>query len=211
MTTSAFAGPGRHSVYTGRATNWPMVVLNVALVASLLAAVTTTTAGNRGELVLLLLLIGVGVLLEVLTTTSIRTAAGPHGVTVRFGVLGRPRCTYRLAQIAHADVIDLPAWSVSYGFWWTPRRTSCTVRSGPTLRLRLHSGRTVTITVPDAPAAVAVIREAAHAEVTPETRSHEDARRSFSPPPPRCWPARPPRPSRRPSCPPGRPPGQTSG
>ena len=51
MTTSAFAGPGRHSVYTGRATNWPMVVLNAALVAPLLAAVSATTAGNRGALV----------------------------------------------------------------------------------------------------------------------------------------------------------------
>lgn len=160
MTTSAFAGPGRHSVYTGRATNWPMVVLSVALVVPLLA-VSNMSAGDRGALVILLLVIGVGVLLEILTSSSVRTTAGPHGVTVRFGVLGLPRCTYRLTEIAHAEVIDLKVWSVVYGFWWTPRRTCCTVRSGPTLRLTLHSGRTVTITVPDAPAAVAVIREAA--------------------------------------------------
>ena len=159
MTTSAFAGPGRHSVYTGRVTNWPMVALSVALVVPLLA-VSNMTAGDRGDLAVLLLVIGAGVLLEVLTSSSVRTAAGPNGVTVRLQC-GLPRCTYRLAQIAHAEVIDLPAWSVVYGFWWTPRRTCCTVRSGPTLRLRLHSGRMVTITVPDAPAAVAVIREAA--------------------------------------------------
>ena len=159
MTTSAFAGSGRHSVYTGRDTNWPRVVLSVALVVPLLA-LSNMSVDDRGDLVIPLL-IGAGVLLEVLTGSSVRTAAGPHGVTVRFGVLGLPRCTYRLAQIAHAEVIDLSAWSVVYGFWWTPRRTCCTVRSGPTLRLTLHSGRTVTITVPDAPAAVAVIREAA--------------------------------------------------
>ena len=159
MTTSAFAGPGRHSVYTGRATNWPMVVLSVALAVPLLA-LSDMSAGDRGDL-MILLFIGVGVLLEVLTGSSVRTAAGPQGVTVRFGVLGWPRCTYRLAQIAHAEVIDLRLWSVVYGLWWTPRRTCCTVRSGPTLRLTLHSGRTVTITVPDAAAAVAVIREAA--------------------------------------------------
>ena len=159
MTTSAFAGPGRHSVYTGRATNWPMVVLSVALAVPLLA-LSNMSAGDRGDL-MILLFIGVGVLLEVLTGSSVRTAAGPQGVTVRFGVLGWPRCTYRLAQIAHAEVIDLRLWSVVYGLWWTPRRTCCTVRSGPTLRLTLHSGRTVTITVPDAAAAVAVIREAA--------------------------------------------------
>jgi hypothetical protein len=160
MTTSAFAGPGRHSAYTGRVTNWPMVMLSIALVVPLLA-LSNMSAGDRSELVIPLLVVGVGVVLEVLTGSSVRTAAGPHGVTVRFGVLGLPRCTYRLAQIAHAEVIDLPAWSVVYGFWWTPRRTCCTLRSGPTLRLTLHSGRTVTITVPDAPAAVAVIREAA--------------------------------------------------
>lgn len=160
MTTSAFAGPGRHSVYTGRSTNWPMVVLSGALVVPLVA-LSDMSAGDRGDHVLLLLFIGVGVLLEALTSASVRIAAGPHGVTVRFGVLGLPRCTYRLAQIAHAEVIDLPVWSVTYGFWWTPRRTCCTIRSGPTLRLTLHSGRTVTITVPDAATAVAVIREAA--------------------------------------------------
>ena len=160
MTTSAFAGPGRHSVYTGRVTNWPVVVLSVALLVPLLA-LSNMSAADRGEFVVLLLVIGVGVLLEVLTASSVRTAAGPHGVTVRFGVLGLPRCTYRLAQIAQAEVVDLPVWSVVYGFWWTPRRTCCTIRSGPTLRLTLHSGRTVTITVPDAPAAVAVIREVA--------------------------------------------------
>jgi hypothetical protein len=159
MTTSAFAGPGRHSVYTGRTTNWPMVALSIALVVPLLA-LSNTSAGNRSELVIVLLVISTGVLLEMLTGSSIRTTAGPNGVTVRFGVLGWPHCTYPLAQITHAEVIDLPVWSVVYGFWWTPRRTCCTVRSGPTLRLRLHSGRTVTITVPDAPAAVAVIREA---------------------------------------------------
>lgn len=159
MTTSAFAGPGRHSVYTGQATNWPMVGLSIALVVSLLA-LSNMSLGDRGDLVILLLVI-VGALLEGLTATSVRTAAGPHGVTVRFGAFGWPRCTYRLEQIAHAEVIDLPVWSVVYGFWWTPRRTCCTVRSGPTLRLTLHSGRTVTITVPDAAAAVAVVREAA--------------------------------------------------
>ena len=126
-----------------------------------LVAVSNMSADDRSDLVILLLIIGVGVLLEVLTSSSVRTAAGPHGVTVRFGVLGWPRCTYPLAQIAHAEVIDLKPWSVAYCFWWTPHRTCCTLRSGPTLRLTLHSGRTVTITVPDAPAAVAVIHEAA--------------------------------------------------
>ena len=53
MTTSAFAGPGRHSVYTGRATNWPMVVLSVALAVPLLA-LSNMSAGDRGDLMILL-------------------------------------------------------------------------------------------------------------------------------------------------------------
>jgi hypothetical protein len=66
--------------------------------------------------------------LDALTAARVRTAAGPHGVMVRFGVLGLPRCTYRLEQIARSEVIDLPVWAVVYGFWWTPSRMCYTVR-----------------------------------------------------------------------------------
>lgn len=158
MTASAFSGRGRYSIYTGRATNWPMVIVSTALVVPLLVM------GNAGagwrSLTVPLLVAATGVLLNMLTASSVRTAAGSNGVSVRFGVLGWPRCTYRIEQIEHAEVIDLPFWHVAYGFWWTPRRTSCTVRSGPALRLTLTTGRTVTITVPDAYAAVAAIHEA---------------------------------------------------
>ncbi len=154
MTASAFSSPGRYSVYTGRATNWPAVVLTTALVVPLLG---NARGGSRRELVIPLLVAAAGVLLNVLTAAGVRTTVGPNGVSVRFGLLGWPRCTYRIEQIRQAGTIDLPAWHVAYGFWWTPRRTSCTVRSGPTLRLILHTGRIVTITVPDAPAAVAAI------------------------------------------------------
>lgn len=147
MTTSPLAG---WSIYTGRATNWPMVMLSIALVVPLLLLA-------NGALAIPLLVAAVGVLLELLTATSVRTTAGPNGVTVRFGLLGWPRCTYRLEQIERAEVVDLAVWQVVYGFWWTPRRTSCTVRTGPALRLTLRTGRIVTITVPDPHAAVAVL------------------------------------------------------
>jgi hypothetical protein len=107
-----------------------------------------------------LILLAVGVLAEVLTGSSVRATAGPNGFTIRWGLIGWPRCTYRLDEIERAEVIDLPWWRVSYGLWWTPRRTNCTVRSGPTLRLSLRNQRTVTITVPDPAAAVAALHEA---------------------------------------------------
>ncbi len=159
MTASALPGPGRYSIYTGRVTNWPMVVVSTALVAPLLVLGNAAGGGWRG-LAVPLLVAATGVLLNVLTATSVRTAAGPNGVSFRFGPLGWPRRTYPIERIERAEVVDLPPWQVAYGFWWTPRRTSCTVRSGPALRLTLRTGRTVTITVPDAQAAVAAVHQA---------------------------------------------------
>jgi hypothetical protein len=104
-------------------------------------------------------LVAIGVLANVLTASSVRATAGPNGFTVRWGLFGWPRCTYRIDEIEHAEVIDIPWWRVSYGFWWTLRRTNCTVRSGPTVQLSLTNRRVVTITVPEPEAAVAALRE----------------------------------------------------
>jgi len=102
------------------------------------------------------------VLIIVLTGLRVRTAAGPNGVSVHCGAFGWPRRTYRLEGIERVEVIDLSPslWRVSLGFWWTPRHTYFTVRNGAALRLAMHSGRSVTITVPDPHAAVTIIREA---------------------------------------------------
>jgi hypothetical protein len=66
------------------------------------------------------------------------------------------------ARIKLTTVIDLSPslWRVSLGFWWTPRHTYFTVRTGLALRLVMHTGRCVTITVPDPHTAVTIIREA---------------------------------------------------
>jgi hypothetical protein len=159
MTTSAFTGPGPRSIYTGRATNWPMVAVSAAVMVPLLI-MGGSSDGSWYGIALPMLLVAAVVAVNVLTASSIRTTAGPGGVTIRFGVIGWPRCSYPLDQIDHAEVIDLSSLHVAYGFWWTPRRTCCTVRSGPTLRLTLRTGRTVTVTVPDPRTAVAVLREA---------------------------------------------------
>ncbi len=159
MTTSTYSGPGRYSIYTGRATNWLMVALSSVLVVPLLA-LGNAPDGRWRDLAVPLLVAAAAVLANLLTASSVRTTAGPNGVSVRFGVVGWPRCTYPVEQIVRAEIIDLDLWRVAYGFWWTPRRTSCTVRPGPALRLTLRTGRTVTVTVPDAPAAVAAIHEA---------------------------------------------------
>jgi hypothetical protein len=164
VTASALPGPDRYSIYTGRETNWPLVV---ALSAALMVPLLLLGSLSHGSWLaagpaIPLLVAAAAVLINVLTGLSVRTAAGPNGVSVHCGVVGWPRRSYRLEEIERAEVIDLAPslWRVSLGFWWTPRHTYFTVRTGPSLRLALHTGRSVTITVPDPHAAVTIIREA---------------------------------------------------
>ena len=161
MTSLPIAGPNQYAVYTGRTTSWPMVAATgVGTLLLVLMGKQSDVAWSDLMFVVPLILVAIGVLAEVLTGSSVRATAGPNGLTIHWGLIGWPRCTYSLDQIEHAEVIDLPWWRVSYGLWWTPRRTNCTVRSGPTLRLSLRNQRTVTITVPEPAAAVAALREA---------------------------------------------------
>ena len=165
MTASALPGPGRYSIYTGRVTNWPLLVtLGAALMVPLLSLGGLSHGSwldPAGPAIPLLAAAAV-VLVIVLTGLRVRTAAGPNGVSVHCGAFGRPRRTYRLDQIERAEVIDLrpSLWRLSLGFWWTPHHTYFTLRTGPALRLTLRTGRSVTITVPDPHAAAATVHEA---------------------------------------------------
>lgn len=161
MTTQPVENQGRHAVYTGRTTNW-MMVASTCTMALFIVLMAKGSNGGRGDLLFIvpLLLVAIGSLANVLTTSNVRATAGPNGFTVRWGPLGWPRCDYPLDTIERAEVINLPWWLVSSGFWWTPKRTCCTVRRGPTVRLTLRNKRTVTVTVPEPDAAVAAINEA---------------------------------------------------
>lgn len=144
------------TVYTGRATNWSSVVLSGLLLIPLLGiGLSSGSSPSIAGVVLVLAL--AGFLAEVITASDVRATCGPQGVAVHWGFAGWPRARYELEDIQDASVVTIPWWAVSFGFWWTPTRTVCTVRSGPALRLRLRSGRTVTITVPDPQAALAAV------------------------------------------------------
>lgn len=168
MTASALPGPDRYSIYTGRVTNWPLVV---ALGATLMVPLVSLGSLSHGSWLdpagpaIPLLGAAAVVFITVLTGLRVRTAAGPNGVSVHCGAFGWPRRTYRLTEIERVDVIDLSPslWRLSLGFWWTPRHTYFTVRTGPALRLAMHGGRSVTITVPDPHTAVTIIRDATSA------------------------------------------------
>lgn len=143
-------------VYTGQATNVPMVIATSAGTVALL--VTAASSGGDWSLGIIALGLGLfGILAEIVTASSVRATAGPAGVRVYWGLAGWPRLPYDIADIESAEVSKVPWWAVSYGFWWTPTRTVCTVRSGDALRLRLSNGRKVTVSVPEPAAAVAAI------------------------------------------------------
>jgi hypothetical protein len=154
--TNPTAGP--YSIYTGRATNWPVVLVSAVLLVPL--GVAARSQQTWWDVAVPMLVFVAFVALYALTGSSVRTTAGPQGVSIHFGLLGWPRAGYRLDEIERAEVIDLAPWYVSFGFWWTPWRTCCTVRSGPTLRLLLRNGRTVTVTTSRPDAAVAAVHEA---------------------------------------------------
>ncbi|MGL5810059.1 MAG: hypothetical protein ACRCYQ_08950 [Nocardioides sp.] len=148
--------PSAPTVYSGRATNWPVLVATVLLLVPLVALSRSAGDDWRGFILPATVAVA-GVLLEMLTASSVRATAGPQGLTVHWGVLGWPRMHYQPAEIAEAHVVQVPWWLVTFGFWWTPWRTTCTIRSGPALRLALTSGRIVTVSVPDPAAAVAAL------------------------------------------------------
>lgn len=146
------------TVYTGRMTNWTSVVVSILLLAPLVGLGMTGPVDSTAVVVLLLII--VGVLAEVVTGSDVRVTAGARGVSIHWGLAGWPRASYALDEIVEASVADVTWWGVSWGLWWTPWRTVSTVRPGAALRLRLHSGRVVTVTVPDPAAAVAALRAA---------------------------------------------------
>lgn len=160
MTTLPDDATGRRSIYTGRTTSWPMVAGTSVGAAVIVVMMVQQPGSGWSAVAVPLALVALGVLANVLTASSVRATAGPNGFTVHWGVIGWPRCHYRPEEIERAEVIDLSWWKVSWGFWWTPKRTSCTVASGPTVRLTLRNGRLVTITVPQPEVAVDVITRA---------------------------------------------------
>lgn len=150
---------GARTVFTGRTTNWPMIWVTTALVVPLLA-MSGASWGDWHEPGFLapVLVMLLAVLVNVLTLSSIRTAAGPYGVTVHYGVFGWPRFRYPVARIRHVEATRVTTAQWAWGLSWSPRRgLMLTLRNGPAIRLELVSGRRVTIGVADADAAVAVL------------------------------------------------------
>jgi len=153
---------GPRTVLTDRITNWPMLWLTLALLVPLFALAGPSKGDwNEPGFLVPLAVIILAALVNVLTLSSLRTTAGPHGLAVHYGVLGWPRFRYPPQRIRSVMPTRVSASVWSWGILWTPRDgLRLTLRSGPAVDLVLVNGRRVTVSVRDAEQVVAVLAAA---------------------------------------------------
>lgn len=153
---------GISTLYTGRATNWGALGLTTALAVPLLA-MGAMSSGSRTApgFVVPLAIVVAAVAVNLLTLSSVRTIAGPNGVSIHFGVFGWPRYRYPLARIQDVAAVQIPMSWWAWGITWSPRRgLMLTIRNGPALQLTLTNGRRITISTPDPDDAIRAISAA---------------------------------------------------
>ncbi|MCU1391919.1 MAG: hypothetical protein JWM34_347 [Ilumatobacteraceae bacterium] len=155
MTTPTF-----HHVYTGRTTNWIALGLTIALAVPLIL-MGQQSGGSWADVGFLIpvLVVVAAIAVNLVTSSSVRTTAGPQGVTVHFGAFGWPRFRYAAEQIARAEAIEVLPAMWTWGMYWTPTKgLMLTLKGGPALRLSLTNGRKITISTPNPEDAVAALQ-----------------------------------------------------
>jgi hypothetical protein len=151
------------TVYSGRTTNWVALGLTTALIVPLLLVAGPGRSGSwsAAGFVVPLAIVCLAALVNLLTLGSVRTLAGPNGVTVHFGAFGRPRYRYLLADIEEVAAVQIPSSWWSWGISRSSRRgLLLTLRPGPALQLTLRDAKRVTISTPDPQGAVRALRDA---------------------------------------------------
>ncbi|WP_433664146.1 hypothetical protein ACQPW1_19665 [Nocardia sp. CA-128927] len=143
-------------VYTCRATNWPVLWIDIfgVVLATYLGLVSYSVVLRFLFTALMII-----ALVKAIVEASQRVSAGPDGLTVNLGAFGFPRVTVARANIARAEIVDLPVTLRSrWGTYWTRKREwFLTPNMGPALRLTLASGRMVTVSMPEPAAALAAM------------------------------------------------------
>ncbi|MGH3314201.1 MAG: hypothetical protein ACRDP3_27065 [Streptomyces sp.] len=155
-------------VWTGRATNriqWLLAALGAGCVA-LGIALGVETGWDLGSAPLLMSVVGclaAGVLglFGTLAFVQVRVRVDGEALEVRCGHVGVPRRRIPLGEVVDAEVAHsvCPRQWGGWGYRWRPGKgTAVVVRRGEGVLLRLGDGRTFTVTVDDAEAAVRTIR-----------------------------------------------------
>ncbi len=156
------------AVWTGRATNRAQWLLAGAGAACLalgieLAVDSTWTSGLAPLLMAVVGCVAAGLLMLYGTLAFVHVAVRVDKDTleVRCGHIGVPRTRIPLSHVVGADFdprVTPRQWG-GWGYRWRPEKgTAVVVRRGEGLVVRLGDGRTFTVTVDDAEAAVRVIR-----------------------------------------------------
>ncbi|MFD4032992.1 hypothetical protein ACFWVP_21385 [Streptomyces sp. NPDC058637] len=160
------------TVWTGRATNrlqWLLAAAGAGCMA-LGIKLAVDSAWSTGIAPLLMSVIGcvaAGLLILYGTLAFVHVAVKVDGdaLEVRCGHIGLPRRRILLTHVVGADFAPkvTPRQWGGWGYRWRPEQgTAVVVRRGEALVLRLGDGRTFTVTVDDAEAAVRFIRDRLH-------------------------------------------------
>ncbi|MER6914454.1 hypothetical protein ABT354_22515 [Streptomyces sp. NPDC000594] len=157
------------AVWTGRATNrmqWLLALAGAAFVALgvELAVQSSWTSGVAALLMSVIGCVAVGLLMLYGTLAFVHVAVrvDSDAVEVRCGHLGLPRRRIPLSQVVSAEFdprVTPRQWG-GWGYRWRPEKgTAVVVRRGEGVIVTLGDGRTFTVTVDDAEAAVRAIRD----------------------------------------------------
>ncbi|MFJ8884878.1 hypothetical protein ACIRJR_15915 [Streptomyces sp. NPDC102402] len=160
------------TVWTGRATNrfqWLLAAVGAGCLA-LGVELAVDSAWSAGIAPLLMSVIGcvaAGLLILFGTLAFVHVAVKVDGdaLEVRCGHAGLPRRRILLTHVVGADFAPkvTPRQWGGWGYRWRPDQgTAVVVRRGEALVLLLGDGRTFTVTVDDAEAAVRFIRDRLH-------------------------------------------------
>lgn len=166
--------------WTGRATNrfqWLFAVVGAACLAlGIELAIQSSWATGVVALaasVVGCVAAGLLILFGTLAFVHVHVKVDHEHLEVRCGHIGLPRRRIPLAQVTGADFepsVTPRQWG-GWGYRWRPEQgTAVVVRRGEGVVLSLGDGRTFTVTVDDAEAAVGVIRDRLRAAATGKVR-----------------------------------------
>ncbi|MET7368230.1 hypothetical protein ABZS61_20685 [Streptomyces sp. NPDC005566] len=164
------------TIWTGRARNrfqWLLAAAGAGCLA-LGVELAVDSAWSAGIAPLLMSVIGclaAGLLILFGTLAFVHVAVKVDGdaLEVRCGHIGLPRRRILLTHVVGADFAPqvTPRQWGGWGYRWRPEQgTAVVVRRGEGLVLRLGDGRTFTVTVDNAEAAVRFIRDRLHLSAT---------------------------------------------
>ncbi|GAA0399925.1 hypothetical protein [Streptomyces luteireticuli] len=160
---------GESEVWTGRATNRVQWLLAGAGAACMALGIELAVANpwTSGAIPLMMSVVGcvaAGLLMLYGTVAFVHVAVRINKETleIRCGHIGLPRTRIPLAHVVGADFVPgvTPRQWGGWGYRWRPDQgTGVVVRRGEGFVVRLGDGRSFTVTVDDAEAAVRVIRD----------------------------------------------------